>query len=195
MAGRRVANTPAALTKAQLSLVAQGLERQVYVLRGVRVMLAADLAPLYEVETRVLMQAVRRNIARFPEDFAFVLKNQDVAALKSQIVISNDGGKEQSPSRGGSRATPMAFTEQGIAMLSSVLNSDRAVAVNIEIIRTFVKLRSIVSEHQTLKHKLEALETKYDDTFSVVFDAIHQLMDEPKPGGYGGRKIGFTKEK
>ena len=183
------------LSKAQSNLLAQTLEQQVYVLRGVRVMLAADLAPLYAVETRQLMQAVRRNLARFPEDFAFFLKNQDVAALRSQIVISNDDVKNGARGRGGSRAIPMAFTEQGIAVLSSVLNSERAIAVNIEIIRTFVKLRSMLSEHGELKRKLDALEKKYDDTFSVVSDAIHQLMDEPKPGGYSRRSIGFTKDK
>jgi hypothetical protein len=132
------------------------------------------------------MQQVQRNKERFPADFMFQLTADEFANLKSQTVIS---------SWGGVRKLPFAFTEQGVAMLSTVLRSARAVAVNIEIMRTFVKLRSMLSEHSDLKRKLNTLEKKYDDNFRMVFDAIHELMDEPIPGAYGRRRIGFTKEK
>ena len=150
-----------------------------------RVMLAPDLAALYKIETRALQQAVRRNPDRFPADFAFTLTEAEFAILRSQTVTS---------SWGGSRYPPMAFTEQGVAMLSSVLRSAEAIAVNIEIMRTFVKLRAMLVEHSDLKRKLDALEKKYDDNFRMVFDAIHQLMDEPAPGAYGRTRIGFTKD-
>ena len=176
---------------ATLAAALREAEGRIYVLRGVKVMLAQDLAQLYGVETRVLLQAVRRNLARFPADFAFSLENQDLASLRSQVVISSDEKKGS----GGARYTTMAFTEQGVAMLSSVLRSGRAIAVNIEIMRTFVRLRSMVSEHADLKRRLTALEKKYDEGFRGVFTAIQQLMDEPRPGAYGGRRIGFTKEK
>ena len=154
-------------------------------IRGHRVLLSPQLAVLYEVEPRVLMQQVQRNIGRFPADFMFQLNADEFDNLKSQFVTS---------SWGGVRKLPFAFTEQGVAMLSSVLRSDRAVAVNIEIMRTFVKLRSMLSEHADLKRKLNALEKKYDDNFRMVFDAIHQLMDEPAPGNYSRSRIGFTKD-
>ncbi len=163
-----------------------GLESRIYSIRGSRVMLSHDLAELYGIETRVLMQAVRRNLDRFPADFQFLLANQELAILISQSVTS---------SWGGTRKAPMAFTEQGVAMLSTVLKSPAAVAVNIEIMRTFVKLRGMLSEHADLKRKLNALEKKYDDNFKMVFDAIHELMDKPAPSPYGKRRIGFTKEK
>ena len=131
------------------------------------------------------MQQVQRNIERFPADFMFQLNADEFDNLKSQFVTS---------SWGGVRKLPFAFTEQGVAMLSSVLRSDRAVAVNIEIMRTFVKLRSMLSEHADLKRKLSALEKKYDDNFRMVFDAIHQLMDEPSSGAYSRSRIGFTKD-
>ena len=165
-------------------------EEKIYILQGVKVMLAQDLAQLYGVETRTLLQSVRRNMDRFPLDFAFSLTNQDLIGLRSQIVISN-GEKTGS---GGARYATMAFTEQGVAMLSSVLRSPRAVAVNIEIMRTFVKLRGMASEHAELKRRLNSLEDKYDKKFADVFTAIHQLMDEPAPGAYNRRRIGFTKE-
>ncbi len=155
------------------------LEQQILLLRGQKVMLSTDLAMLYEVEPRVLNQAVKRSIERFPEDFMFQLTQDELANLKSQSVIS---------SWGGSRALPYAFTEQGVAMLSSVLNSPRAVQVNIAIMRAFVKLREILASHQDLAKKLESMERKYDTQFKVVFDAIRQLMlppDKPKS------KIGF----
>jgi hypothetical protein len=163
-----------------------GVESRIYSVRGIRVMLSHDLAVLYGVETKVLLQAVRRNLDRFPQDFQFTLTNQEFTILRSQTVTS---------SWGGTRYAPIAFTEQGVAMLSSVLKSPEAVAVNIEIMRTFVKLRAMLSEHVDLKRKLNSLEKKYDENFKMVFDAIHQLMDEPGPGAYGRRRIGFTQDK
>ena len=163
----------------------EGVESKIYVVRNRRVMMSTDLADLYGVETKVLLQAVRRATDRFPLDFAFVLTNQEFTILRSQTVTS---------SWGGARYAPMAFTEQGVAMLSSVLRSPSAVAVNIEIMRTFVKLRGMFSEQSDLKRKLTELENKYDDNFRMVFDAIHQLMDAPGAKLYSRRKIGFTKE-
>ncbi len=162
-----------------------GIETRIYSIREQRVMLSHDLAELYGIETRVLMQAVRRNLDRFPADFQFLLTNQELTILISQFVTSTWGG---------TRKSPMAFTEQGVAMLSSVLSSPEAVAVNIQIMRTFVQLRRMLSEHADLKRKLNAFEKKYDDNFSMVFDAIHRLMDEPSPGAYSRRRIGFTKD-
>jgi len=147
------------------------------------VILSSDLAELYGVEPRALVQAVKRNIERFPDDFMFQLSEKDVANLKSQLVISSWGGR---------RALPYAFTEQGVAMLSSVLHSRRAVLVNIEIMRAFVRLRRILAANADLAHKLEELERKYDVQFRVVFDAIRKLMQKPesypKPPR---RQIGF----
>jgi hypothetical protein len=146
------------------------LEQQILFLRGQKVMLSTDLAKLYEVEPRVLNQAVKRSLERFPEDFMFQLTQGEFANLKSQSVIS---------SWGGSRALPYAFTEQGVAMLSSVLNSPRAILVNIAIMRAFVKLREILASHQDLAKKLDSMERKYDAKFKVVFDAIRELMQPP----------------
>jgi hypothetical protein len=143
-------------------------------------MLSNDLAELYEVEPRILVQAVKRNIDRFPEDFMFQLSQEEFSILKSQIVISSWGGLR--------RATPYAFTEQGVAMLSSVLRSKRAIQVNIEIMRAFVRLRRLLASHADLARKLEALEKKYDAQFKVVFDAIRQLMTPPETKR---RPIGF----
>ena len=161
------------------------IEKKIFYLRNQKVMLSSDLAELYKVEPRVLVQAVKRNIDRFPGDFMFQLKQEEFANLKSQIVISSWGGMR--------RAAPYAFTEQGVAMLSSILRSKRAVQVNIEIMRAFVRLRKMLSSHADLARKLEALEKKYDAQFKVVFDAIRQLMtqaDIPR------KKIGFQlKEK
>ena len=164
---------------------------QIKQIRGHRVLLTQQLADLYEVEPRELTQVVARNLSRFPADFMFQLTDSEFRDLKSQIVISVD----EKRTRGGLRKLPYAFTEQGVAMLSSVLKSNRAVAVNIEIMRTFVKLRGMLSEHADMKRKLNSLEKKYDENFKMVFDAIHQLMDEPGPGVYGRRQIGFTQEK
>ena len=181
------------------------IEAQVLVIRGQRVLLAQQLAALYSVETKVLNQAVQRNLDRFPHDFMFRLEREDLAALRSQTVTLNAQVLESKEflvaagltgTRGGNaKYTSYAFTEQGVAMLSSILKSERAIAVNIEIMRTFVKLRSMLSEHSDLKRKLNSLEKKYDDNFKMVFDAIHQMMDEPGPGAYGRRRIGFIKDR
>ena len=173
----------------------------IQVIRKQRVMLSSELAKLYGVSPSVLMQAVKRNLLRFPHDFMFQLNTEewsnlksqivtsslksDLESLKSQFVISNEADAK----RGGARTAPYAFTEQGVAMLSSVLNSERAINVNIEIMRNFVKLRQLVTEHKDLSHRLDALEDRYDDQFKVVFDAIRSLMESPKPAKH---PIGFT---
>ncbi len=139
-------------------------------LRGEDVLLDRDLAELYGVETRALLQAVRRNRERFPEDFAFQLTRNEFRDLRSQFVISSWGGR---------RSLPFAFTEQGVAMLSSVLRSERAVTVNVEIMRAFVRLRRLLATHADLARKLADLERKYDAQFKVIFDAIRALMEPP----------------
>ncbi len=158
------------------------IERCIFLLRGHRVILSGDLAVFYGVEPRILSQAVKRNNERFPEDFMFVLSSAEWQNLKSQNVIS---------SWGGARTTPMAFTEQGIAMLSSVLRSERAVSVNIQIMRTFVQMRRVLAEHKDLAAKLDALEKRYDDQFKIVFDAIRQIMTPPAEKK---RSIGFVRD-
>lgn len=147
---------------------AEVIEEKIFFIRDNKVMLEADLAKLYGVETKVLLQAVKRNIDRFPSDFMFQLTNQEFTVLRSQIVTSSQWG--------GRRYPPYAFPEQGIAMLSSVLNSPRAIKVNIEIIRTFVRLRQMLASHVELSRKLIEMEKKYDAQFKVVFDAIRGLM-------------------
>ena len=144
-------------------------------------MLDADLAFLYGVSTKRLNEQVRRNRSRFPDDFMFQLTAEEVRSLRSQFATSKQG-------RGGRRYAPLVFTEQGIAMLSTVLNSERAIQVNIEIMRAFVRLRELVATHKDLARKLEALEKRYDAQFRVVFDAIRELM---KPPESKKRKIGF----
>ncbi len=144
----------------------------------------SDLAVLYGVESRALIQAVSRNKDRFPPDFMFQLNKQEVVRLRSQFVISNG--------RGGRRYAPYAFTEQGVAMLSSVLRSKRAVLANVEIMRAFVRLRAILAGNAELARKLASLERKYDSQFKVVFDAIRELMTPPKAGA-GCAPIGFVR--
>ncbi|MDP3111760.1 MAG: ORF6N domain-containing protein [Thermodesulfovibrionales bacterium] len=156
------------------------IEKKIYLIRNQKVMLSSDLADLYGVEPKVLIQAVKRNIERFPADFMFQLSNQEFVNLKSQIVTSSWGGIR--------RANPYAFTEQGIAMLSSVLRSKRAIEVNIHIMRAFVKLRELMATHKDLARKLADMEKKYDAQFKGVFDAIRQLMAPPETKK---RKIGF----
>jgi len=152
-------------------------------LRGERVMLDADLATLYGVEIRVLVQAVKRNIERFPDDFMFQLTTDEYAFLRSQIVTLKGG-------RGQHRKyMPYAFTEQGVAMLSSVLRSPQAVQVNIEIMRTFVKLRAMTADNKALARRLHKLEEKYDKQFAVVFDAIREMMS---PSQGERQPIGFV---
>jgi len=143
-------------------------------------MLSTDLAELYGVEPRALVQAVKRNIERFPEDFMFQLNEEEFSDLKSQFVTSSWGGIR--------RAAPYAFTEQGVAMLSSVLRSKRAVQVNVEIMRAFVRLRQMLATHEDLARKLHALEKKYDAQFKAVFDAIRQLTAPP---AQPRRRLGF----
>lgn len=158
---------------------AERIERSILVVRGHRVMLDADLAGLYGVRTGVLVQAVKRNLDRFPDDFLFQLSDEEFADLRSQFVTSSWGGR---------RYPPYAFTEQGVAMLSSVLRSKRAVQVNVEIMRTFVRLRQILASHAELSRKLDALEKRYDHQFKAVFDAIRELMApiaQPKAGRIG----------
>ncbi len=152
----------------------------ILVLRGHPVMLSTHLAELYGVEPRVLVQAVKRNLSRFPADFMFELSREELADLKSQRVTSSWGGAR--------RATPYAFTEQGVAMLSSVLRSDHAVQVNIEIIRAFLRLRRVLASHADLARTLAEQETRHDAQFPAVFEAIRQLMDTPAPAK---RRIGF----
>ena len=168
-------------------------------LREQRLMLDADLAELYGVQTKVLVQAIKRNLVRFPADFMFQLSAEEFSALRSQSVTSNAG---TSPGRGGRRTAPYAFTEQGVAMLSSVLGSPRAIAVNIEIMRTFVRVRALAAKHGDLAKRLAELEDKTEalainhDTFSrntrnqlkQVFDALRDLMTPPDPPK---RPIGF----
>lgn len=165
------------------TLVPSGrIEQHILRIREHNVMFDADLAELYGVETRALVQAVRRNAERFPSDFMFQLTKQEFTILRSQNVTSR--------SWGGRRTPPYAFTEQGVAMLSSVLRSKRAVQVNVEIMRTFVKLRNVLASHDDLRRKLLQLESKYDHQFKVVFDAIKKLIELPPKKT---KKIGFKK--
>jgi hypothetical protein len=161
--------------------VVEKIERRVLLIRGHRVMLSTDLAHLYAVEPRILMQAVKRNRERFPADFMFQLTEQEFDRLKSLIVISSWGGLR--------RAYPYAFTEQGVAMLSSVLRSKRAIQMNIAIMRAFVQLREMIASNKGLSRRLNELEKKYDGQFRVVFEAIRELMAEPESRS---RRIGFT---
>lgn len=155
------------------------IENKIYLIRGMKVMLDRDLAKLYGVAVKALNQAVQRNRKRFPPGFAFKLNFNEFSDLKSQIVTS---------SWGGIRKLPSAFTENGVAMLSSVLKSERAIQVNIQIMLTFTKLREMMMTHIELKRKIEEMERKYDHQFSIVFEAIKKLLEPPeKPK----RRIGF----
>jgi len=170
------------MTNKQSLIPVERIEKAILLIRRQKVMLDADLAALYGVDTKVVVQAVKRNIGRFPQDFMFQLTQEEFALLRSQIVTSSDWG--------GRRYPPYAFTEQGVAMLSSVLRSPRAIKVNIEIMRAFIRLRKMLASHAELAQKLDALERKYDAQFRVVFDAIRQLMAPPEPKR---RTIGFRK--
>jgi hypothetical protein len=163
--------------------------RSILFLRAHRVLLDKHLAALYGVQTRVLIQAVKRNLARFPEDFMFQLSAAEWAALRSQTVISR-------VERGGRRYAPYAFTEQGVAMLSSVLNSERAIAVNIEIMRAFVRVREIFASNKVLAKRFAQLEARldkklaeHDDAIAAILSAIRELINPPPPKR---RPIGFT---
>ena len=162
------------------------IEKAILLMPRQKVMLDADLAELYGVETRVLVQAVKRNLGRFPEDFMFQLSKEEADFLRSQIVTLEKGRGQHS------KYLPYAFTEQGVAMLSSVLHSQRAIQVNIEIMRAFIRLRQMLATHIELARKLDALERRYDSQFKQVFDAIRQLMAPPEPKR---RPIGFRTSK
>jgi hypothetical protein len=165
---------------AKTKAIAERIRQSIFLIRGQKVMLDAHLAELYAVPTRIVIQALTRNRTRFPRDFMFRLSKREFANLRSQIEISSLWG--------GRRSLPYAFTEQGVAMLSSVLNSKRAVGVNIEIMRAFVYLRRIVSEHADLAKRIDELEETYDGKFQIVFDAIRKLIaPEDKPQ----RRIGY----
>jgi len=148
------------------------IERKIFMIRGYKVMIDDDLAGLYQVSTKSLNQAVKRNGGRFPRDFMFRLTKEEAQSLRSQIVTSKIG-------RGGHRYLPYAFTEQGVAMLSSILRSPRAVAVNIAIMRAFVRLRQLLASNKELAEKVAEMEKKYDKQFKIVFDVLHQLTGPP----------------
>jgi phage regulator Rha-like protein len=158
------------------------IEKAILLIRRQKVMLDVDLAALYGVETKMLVRAVKRNINRFPTDFMFQLNKEEFDNLRFHFGTSSDWG--------GRRYPPYAFTEQGVAMLSSVLHSQRAIQVNIEIMRAFIRLRQMLASHAELARKLDALEKKYDAQFKQVFEAIRQLMAPPEPKR---RPIGFRK--
>jgi hypothetical protein len=162
------------------------IESRIYLIRGQKVLLDSDLAILYQVETKVLNQAVRRNRDRFPEDFMFQLTRKEHEALRSQIVTSNEG-------RGGRRYRPYVFTEQGVAMLSGVLTSPRAIEVNIAIMRTFVRLRQLLATHEELARRLEQLEWRQNEQghqIEAVFETIQHLIEAPAEE-LPRRRIGF----
>jgi hypothetical protein len=159
----------------------------IHVVRGQRVMLSNDLADLYGVPAKALVQAVKRNLERFPSDFIFQLTEQDLRILRSQFVTLS--GAEPGGHGTHSKYAPYAFTEQGVAMLSSVLKSKRAIRTNVEIMRAFVRLRDLIGHNRELAQRLDVLESKYDRQFKVVFDAIRELMTPPAPAPK--RRIGF----
>ncbi|MFH1309200.1 MAG: ORF6N domain-containing protein [Candidatus Omnitrophota bacterium] len=170
-------------SKKQSMVPIERIENKIFLIRGQKIMMDKDLAKLYGVETKYLKRQVRRNIDRFPKDFMFQLSKSELDNWRSQFVTSNSSDKM------GLRYAPYAFTEHGVAMLSSVLNSKRAIQVNIAIMRTFTKLRDMISTHKDLKRKLKDMEKKYDKQFQVVFQALEQLLEEPesKPK----KQIGF----
>jgi hypothetical protein len=166
----------------EVTVPIEKISGKIYLIRGQKVMLDRDLAELYGVETALLKRAVRRKRDRFPNDFMFELSKSELDDLRCQIGTSRWGG---------TRYSPFAFTEQGVAMLSSVLNSERAIQVNIQIMRTFTQLRNMIATHDGLKRKIEAMEKNYDDQFRIVFEAITQLLEvDEKPK----KKIGYLKE-
>jgi len=173
-------NNPAATAEVTV-IAAEQVGRRIYNVRGQNVMLDSDLAELYGVETRTLNQAVKRNSSRFPDDFMFQLTAQEDMGLRSQSVIANPGRAKQ-------RYLPYAFTEQGVAMLSSVLRSERAVQVNIAIMRAFVSLRGALTQDGDLARRLLTLEQKYDEQFAVIFEAIRLLIEVPP---IPERRMGF----
>ena len=168
------------MEETQELLPAERIEHAILVVRGERVMLDEDIAALYGVETKTLIRAMKRNLDRFPLDFMFQVTQEEVEILRYQFGTSKG--------RGGRRYLPYAFTEQGVAMLSSVLRSERAVRVNIEIMRVFVRLRQMMSTHADLVRRLDEMEQRYDGQFKAVFDALRQLVTPPERSR---RRIGF----
>jgi ORF6N domain len=160
------------------------IERKIYLLRRQKVMLDSDLAVLYGIETKQLNRAVRRNLERFPSDFMFQLTPAEARALRFQIGTSSGGA------HGGRRYLPYVFTQEGVAMLSSVLRSPRAVKVNIAIMRAFVRLREILATNRELATKVQAMERRYDSQFKIIFEVIQKLMAPPEDSSRG--EIGFT---
>jgi len=180
----RKRETQKAEIKKQSIVPVERIERAIWLIRGQKVMLDADLAELYGVKTKLLVRAVKRNIERFPSDFMLQLTREEFDNLRFQFGTSSGWG--------GRRYWPYAFTEQGVAMLSSVLRSERAIHVNIEIMRAFVRMRQMLATHEVLARRLDELEKKYDRQFAVVFDAIRQLMTPPETKR---KPIGFLAEK
>lgn len=168
-------------------MVTDGLVvNKIYIIRGQKVMLDSDLAELYQVETKRLKEAVRRNMSRFPEDFMFELTKHEVDSLRSQIATSKTG-------RGGARYLPLAFTEQGVAMLSSILNSETAIQVNIQIIRVFTKMKQVILDHKDILLQLEKIErklTQHDEDIALIFQCLKQLLNPPEQER---PKIGFKR--
>jgi len=168
-------------SKTNLIVPEETIQTKILLIRGKKVMLDNDLAKLYGVPTKSLNLAVKRNSPRFPDDFMFRITSEEEKSLRFHFETSKN-------SRGGRRYLPYAFTQEGVAMLSSVLNSERAVQVNIQIMRTFVKLRELMSSHAALRNKIEEMEKKYDYQFKIVFEAIKRLIDPP---GKQKEPIGF----
>jgi hypothetical protein len=178
--------------KNEMMIPEEVIMSKIYLFRGVKVMLDRDLAKLYEVETRILNQAVKRNEKRFPEDFMFQMSKEEMEDWKSHIVISN---REKM----GLRKPPLVFTEQGVAMLSSVLNSDRAIMVNIQIIRVFTKIRRLLETHSEILLKLERIEKKeieHDQQIILIFEYLRQLEQsrQQQEEQANRKRIGFRKE-
>jgi hypothetical protein len=170
------------LSKALTSIPIERVENAILLIRGEKVILDTDLAALYDVETRSLLQAVKRNRERFPSDFMFQLTRKEFESLRSQSVISKG--------RGGRRYLPYAFTEHGAIMAANVLSSKGAVQASVQVVRAFIRLRQMLASNAELAHKLSEIERKYDAQFKVVFDAIRQLMTPPEPQR---KQIGFAK--
>lgn len=166
-----------------VSVPMEVIKGKIYLIRGQKVLLDSDLAELYGIETKNLNKAVKRNLSRFPQDFMFQLTIEESKGLRFQIGTSNEEG------RGGRRYNPYVFTEQGVAMLSSVLNTDRAVQVNIAIMRAFVEMRQLAASNRAISKRLDELEQKYDAQFKIVFETIREMMEQPSKKV---RKIGFT---
>jgi hypothetical protein len=173
------------MKKEIVSIPLEGIISKILLIRGKKVILDQDLASLYEVSTRDLNKAVRRNLSRFPEDFMFELSPEEFKRLMFQFGTSKKG-------HGGRRKLPLAFTEQGVAMLSSVLKSEKAIQMNVQIIRTFTKLREILLENKDLAEKIQKMELKYDKQISHIFEVLKRLLvEEVKPK----RKFGFSMSK